>query len=178
MHKISTSILKVFILLLLTVSTNVAWAQSTTVKGKLVDGKTSEPLAYANVSVFDSNDELVTGTVTPESGIFQLQVERGEYTLRIQFISFQTINRTLNANQSTVELGTIELSEDVNQLSEVEVVAKRPQMEMKLDKRIFNVSEDLSNIGSNAEALLDNLPSVTVDIDGNVSLREAGTLES
>lgn len=176
MHKISTSILKVFILLLLTVSTNVAWAQSTTVKGKLVDGKTSEPLAYANVSVFDSNDELVTGTVTPESGIFQLQVERGEYTLRIQFISFQTINRTLNANQSTVELGTIELSEDVNQLSEVEVVAKRPQMEMKLDKRIFNVSEDLSNIGSNAEALLDNLPSVTVDIDGNVSLRGSGNV--
>jgi outer membrane receptor protein involved in Fe transport len=158
------------------VSTNVAWAQSTTVKGKLVDGKTSEPLAYANVSVFDSNDELVTGTVTPESGIFQLQVERGEYTLRIQFISFQTINRTLNANQSTVELGTIELSEDVNQLSEVEVVAKRPQMEMKLDKRIFNVSEDLSNIGSNAEALLDNLPSVTVDIDGNVSLRGSGNV--
>jgi len=168
--------LKIFTLILLTIATHTAWAQTTAISGKLVDGKTKEPLAYANVSVFDSNEKLVTGTVTPESGVFQLQVERGEYTLRIQFISYQTINKKLNANQSTIDLGTIELSEDVNQLSEVEVVARRPQMEMKLDKRVFNVSEDLSNIGSNAESLLDNLPSVTIDIDGNVSLRGSGNV--
>jgi outer membrane receptor protein involved in Fe transport len=176
MHKTFTSILKTILLLIFFISSQTLFAQTTTVRGKLVDGKTKEPLAYANVSVFDEADELVTGTVTPESGVFQFQVERGDYTLRIQFISYQTINKPLNANTATVEIGTIELTEDVNQLSEVEVVAKRPQMEMKLDKRVFNVSEDLSNIGSNAESLLDNLPSVTVDIDGNVSLRGSGNV--
>ncbi|WP_375577631.1 TonB-dependent receptor [Marivirga tractuosa] len=176
MYNTSTRILKLFLLIFLCISTQKVWAQNTTVSGKLVDGKTKEPLAYANISVFDANEELVTGTVTPESGSFQFQVERGEYTLRIQFISYKTINRELKADKSKVELGTIELSEDVSQLSEVEVVARRPQMEMKLDKRVFNVSEDLSNIGSNAESLLDNLPSVTVDIDGNVSLRGSGNV--
>ena len=176
MHNTSTNILKIFILILLSFSSLTLWAQRTLVTGKLVDAKTNEPLAYANVSVFNQNEELITGTVTPESGDFQIQVERGEYNLRIQFISYQTINRKINANQSNIDLGTIELSADVNQLSEVEVVARRPQMEMKLDKRVFNVSEDLSNIGSNAEALLDNLPSVTVDIEGNVSLRGSGNV--
>ena len=176
MHNTNKNILKIFLLIILSISTHTIWAQTATISGKLVDGKTSEPLSYANVSVFGNNDELITGTVTPESGVFQLQVGRGEYTLRIQFISYQTINREINVNQNKIDLGTIELSEDVNQLSEVEVVAKRPQMEMKLDKRVFNVSEDLSNIGSNAESLLDNLPSVTVDIDGNVSLRGSGNV--
>ena len=176
MQIISTNILKILILISLSLGAHNVLAQTTTVSGKLIDANSQEPLVFANVSVFDINDKLVTGTVTPESGVFQLQIERGEYNLRIQFISYQTVNRKLDANQSTIELGTIELSEDVNQLSEVEVVAKRPQMEMKLDKRIFNVSEDLSNIGSNAESLLDNLPSVTVDIDGNVSLRGSGNV--
>ncbi len=176
MQNAQTNILKLFILILFSFGFQSVWAQSTIVSGKLIDANTKEPLAYANVSVLDANDEIVTGTVTPESGIFQFQVERGEYNLRIQFISYQTINRKLVADKSKIEFGTIELSEDVNQLSEVEVVARRPQMEMKLDKRVFNVGEDLSNIGSNAEAMLDNLPSVTVDIDGNVSLRGSGNV--
>ncbi|WKV11556.1 TonB-dependent receptor [Marivirga harenae] len=176
MQNVRNNTLKLFILILISLGSHSAWAQTTSVSGKLVDAKTKEPLAYANVSVLDANDEIVTGTVTPESGVFQFQVESGEYNLRIQFISYQTINRKLVANTSTIDFGTIELSEDVNQLSEVEVVARRPQMEMKLDKRVFNVGEDLSNIGSNAESLLDNLPSVTVDIEGNVSLRGSGNV--
>ncbi|HET8860582.1 TonB-dependent receptor domain-containing protein [Marivirga sp.] len=176
MLKINTNIFKVLTIVILSAFATNAWAQTTTITGQLVDGKNQQPLAYANVSVFNQNDELVTGTVTPENGQFQLQVKQGEYTLRLQFISYKTINKPINANKSTINLGVIELNEDIDQLSEVQVVAKRPQMEMKLDKRVFNVGEDLSNIGSNAEALLDNLPSVTVDIDGNVSLRGSGNV--
>jgi len=176
MHKTTKNIFTILSFILLSFSAQTLWAQSTKVSGKLIDAKSKEPLAYANVSVFDANEELVTGTVTPESGIFQFQVPRGEYTLRLQFISYKTVNKQLVADQKEVDLGTIGLNEDVNQLSEVEVQAKRPQMEMKLDKRVFNVSEDLSNIGGNAESLLDNLPSVTVDIEGNVSLRGSGNV--
>jgi len=176
MQKTSTNIFKIFTFIIFIFSAHVLYAQSTKVNGKLIDAKSNEPLAYANVSVFDANEQLITGTVTPASGAFQLQVPRGEYTLRIQFISYQTINRKFVADESNINFGTIGLQEDVNQLSEVEVVAKRPQMEMKLDKRVFNVGEDLSNIGSNAESLLDNLPSVTVDIEGNVSLRGSGNV--
>lgn len=177
MHKVVKNIFSILSIILLSFSFHSAWAQSSTVSGKLLDSKTKMPLAYANVSVFDENEELVTGTVTPESGVFNFQVASGEYTLRIQFISYQTINKPLKVNQNAINLGTIELAEDVNQLSEVEVVARRPQMEMKLDKRVFNVSEDLSNVGGNAESILDNLPSVTVDIDGNVSLRGSGNVK-
>jgi len=176
MHKTTKNIFTILSFILLNFSAQVLWAQSTKVSGKLIDAKSKEPLAYANVSVFDANEELVTGTVTPESGIFQLQVPRGQYTLRLQFISYKTVNKPLVADQKEVDLGTIGLNEDVNQLSEVEVQAKRPQMEMKLDKRVFNVGQDLSNIGGNAESLLDNLPSVTVDIEGNVSLRGSGNV--
>jgi len=164
------------LVIILVVFTGFNLNAQTKITGKLIDANTKAPLGYANISIFDQNEELITGTVTPESGEFSLQIQSGEYNLRIQFISYQTINRKIVANQPTINLGTIELSEDVNQLSEVEVVAKRPQMEMKLDKRVFNVGEDLSNIGSNAESLLDNLPSVTVDIEGNVSLRGSGNV--
>ena len=164
------------ILFLSILSSAFAFAQNTVVRGKVIDKANSQPLAYTNVSAFDENDNLITGAVTPESGEFQLQVPRGKYTLRIQFVSYKTINVPVNANQESINLGNLSLQEDVNQLSEVEVIARKPQMEMKLDKRVFNVSEDLSNIGGSAESLLDNLPSVTVDVEGNVSLRGSGNV--
>ena len=152
------------------------YAQNIVVKGKVIDLNSGNPLAYANVSLFDQEENLMTGAVTPESGEFELQVQQGKYKLRIQFISFKTQEISITADKAVIELGTIKLAEDVNQLAEVEVSAKRPQMEMKLDKRIFNVGEDLSNIGGSAESILDNLPSVEVDIDGNVSLRGSGNV--
>lgn len=152
------------------------YAQNIVVKGKVIDLNSGNPLAYANVSLFDQDENLMTGAVTPESGQFELQVQQGKYKLRIQFISFKTQEISITADKAVIELGTIKLAEDVNQLAEVEVSAKRPQMEMKLDKRIFNVGEDLSNIGGSAESILDNLPSVEVDIDGNVSLRGSGNV--
>ena len=68
-------------------------------------------------------------------------------------------------------MGTILLAEDAAQLEEVEVVAEKSQMQLKLDKRVFNVGKDVSNAGGNAAEILDNLPSVEVDLEGNVSLR-------
>lgn len=164
------------ILLLSILTSAFTYAQNTTITGKVIDKATEQPLAYTNVSLFDEADNLVTGEVTPESGEFQLQVPRGKYTLRIQFVSYKTISVPVNANKESINLGDLSLQEDVDQLSEVEVVARKPQMEMKLDKRVFNVSEDLSNIGGSAESLLDNLPSVTVDVEGNVSLRGSGNV--
>ncbi|GAA5031489.1 TonB-dependent receptor [Marivirga lumbricoides] len=157
-------------------SLNFTLAQKATITGNLVDKANNEPLAYANVSIFDEQDNLETGMVTPADGSFQLQVPYGKYTVRIQFVSYKTVNIPVNANKASIALGSINLEEDVNQLAEVEVTARRPQMEMKLDKRVFNVSEDLSNIGGSAESILDNLPSVTVDVDGNVSLRGSGNV--
>ncbi|MBK6264335.1 TonB-dependent receptor [Marivirga sp. S37H4] len=174
---IKSCIIKYNLLVIISFLTiNMAFSQNTTVKGKVVDQATNEPLAYANVSLFDEQENLITGMVTPDDGTFQLQVPQGEYILRIQFVSYKTVSLPIDANKSVTDLGKMSLQEDVNQLSEVEVVAKKPQMEMKLDKRVFNVGEDLSNIGGSAESILDNLPSVTVDVEGNVSLRGSGNV--
>jgi len=146
-------------------------AQKSKITGQVVDNTSGKPMGYTNVSLFNENQELITGAVTSEDGQFVLQALPDSYTLRVQFVSYKTKEVPIQVNEDDLKLGKVSLAEDVDQLSEVTVEAKRPQMEMKLDKRVFNVGQDLSNIGGSAESILDNLPSVTVDVDGNVSLR-------
>jgi outer membrane receptor protein involved in Fe transport len=146
-------------------------AQKSKITGKVVNSKTGNPMGYTNVSLFNEENELITGAVTSAEGTFTLQALPGSYNLRIQFVSYETINKPVQVNEEQVDIGKIAMSEDVDQLSEIVIEARKPQMEMKLDKRVFNVGQDLSNVGGSAENILDNLPSVTVDVDGNVSLR-------
>ena len=70
-----------------------------------------------------------------------------------------------------IDLGVVTLQEDSQVLEEVVVQGEKASMELQLDKRVFNVQKDLSNVGRNASDILGNLPSVTVDVDGTVSLR-------
>jgi outer membrane receptor protein involved in Fe transport len=98
-------------------------------------------------------------------------VPAGTYDISIEFISFKKItlaNRNLTASQN---LGTFSLEEDAQSLGEVEVIAERTTVEMKLDKRVYNVGQDLTVRGGSVSDVLDNVPSVSVDVDGNVALR-------
>ena len=146
-------------------------AQKSTITGKVVDAQKGTAMGFTNVSLFNEDEELITGAVTSQNGQFTMEALQGNYTLRIQFISYKTKNLPIQVNDENLQLGKIALTEDVDQLAEVVVEARTPQMEMKLDKRVFDVGQDLSNIGGSAESILDNLPSVTVDVEGNVSLR-------
>ena len=167
-----TKILTVTLLFL----TGLAYAQqSKQIAGKIIDADTKKPLEYASISIFSANDSsLVTGSITDANGAFSIEVKPGKYYASLQFISYREKlfeNIIINKKTPVVDLGTINLSADVETLSEVVVTAEKDQMEMTLDKRIFNVDKDLSNAGRTAADILDNVPSVAVDQEGNVSLR-------
>lgn len=153
-------------------------AQSGAVTGKVMAAGTDKPLSYATITIYNKADSaLVTGGVTDDAGLFSVEVKPGNYYAEITFISYQkkTVNNIQITNaQPTADLGTIELGLDATTLSQVEVTAERSRLEMSLDKRVFNVGKDLANSGGTASEVLDNIPSVAVDVEGNVSLRGSG----
>lgn len=147
----------------------------TGIKGKVVDKSTKTPLEYATIMLYNTVDSsFVSGSITGKSGDFDIKVKPGKYYVQVQFIGYGTITITnvmLGRNNPLRDLGTIQISPDNAMLNEVEVRAERSTVEMTLDKRVFNIGKDISAKGGNAIEVLENIPSVTVDIEGNVSLR-------
>ncbi|WP_339793125.1 outer membrane beta-barrel family protein [uncultured Imperialibacter sp.] len=144
------------------------------VVGKIVDAGSGDPLEFATVSFYTPDSSLVSGVVTDLQGQFKIELAPGSYYSLVQFVSYEDkyfSGITLAEGQKRMNLGTIAVEADSETLQEVVVEAERSQMEMSFDKRIFNVSKDPSNVGRTATQLLDNVPSVTVDTDGNVALR-------
>lgn len=147
-------------------------AEKFNIKGELADAESRRPLAYATMTLFSLPDSTaVTGAIVDESGKFEVQAEPGNYYLRAQFLSYRTTyvsGITLTAN---TDLGPVLLSPDATTLDEVVVRAEKSQVQFDLDKKVYNVGKDLVNKGGSATDVLDNVPSVSVDVDGNVSLR-------
>jgi outer membrane receptor protein involved in Fe transport len=143
--------------------------------GQLQEAGTGKSLPFATVGLYalpDSN--MVANALTEADGRFLLETRPGNYYALFQYVGYE--DRYLSpvevqAGQDTLRLGNVEMSTDAIALQEVEVKAERSQMEFKLDKRVFNVGKDLTNAGNNAADILDNVPSVSVDPEGNVSLR-------
>lgn len=141
------------------------------VSGWIYDSSTNEKLPYAAVLLVDKNtDEIIVGSATDANGKFQLESTSGDYNLKIQFLSYKDHIQAISVNKS-IDLKGIALSTSDELLSELELTAEKNQMQLKIDKREFNVGKDLTNRGGNASQILDNIPSVEVDIDGGVSLR-------
>ena len=146
-----------------------------TIEGKLAKDGTNQPIEFATVSIFNESDSsLVSGGLTDDLGYFKVPIKPGNYYLRVQFMGFKDVlisNLSVNKDNPSYNTGSIEFIENETLLEEVVVQAERTQMEMTLDKKIFNIGKDLSNLGGSATDILDNLPSVQVDVEGNVSLR-------
>ena len=139
--------------------------------GNIVDSKTNEPLEYATVVLNNQKTKQLSGGITDEKGNFNIKVNPGIYDISFEFISFKTIklpNKTIN---SSINFGTIKLSEDSDKLDEIVIIAEKSTVEIRLDKRIYNVGKDMTVKGGSASDVLDNVPSVDVDVEGNVSLR-------
>ncbi|UXP34037.1 TonB-dependent receptor [Reichenbachiella agarivorans] len=147
-------------------------AQEYKVSGRILDQSSGEPLAFATVSIHDKNTgTLITGTITQDQGTFEFNVQPGSYFIEVKFISYISQTIDVQVTNANVDLKSIALSSDSKQLEEVVIKGQKDQFEFSLDKKTFNVSENISNIGKNASDILDNIPSVQVDIEGNVSLR-------
>ncbi len=150
------------------------------VSGNIVDAETGSVLEFATVSFYTIDSTLVDGVITDLQGQFKIKLQPGSYYSLIQFVSYENkyfSGVDISADMKKFSLGAIAVNPASETLAEVVVEAERGQMEMSFDKRIFNVSNDPSNVGRTATQLLDNVPSVTVDTEGNVSLRGSGNVK-
>ncbi len=144
------------------------------VKGTISDGETAAVVEYATVSIYSLPDSTFrTGTISDANGKFRIQIEPGNYYAKLEFIAYEDkwIDDIEVRSGSFTNLGQLNMNVSVNELESVVVQADRTQMELTLDKKIFNIGKDLSNLVGSASEILDNLPSVEVDLEGNVSLR-------
>ncbi len=162
-----------YLIFLIIFSTNFLFAQKTEIKGIVIEKSSQQPVGFATVIVADKNSkETITGVTTEMDGTFKIETNATNFYLEISFIGF--VNKTItdfSIKNKKIDLGKILLSENNQQLDEVVVRAEKSQTEFRLDKRVFNVGQDLSSTGASALDVLNNVPSVNVNIEGEISLR-------
>ncbi|WP_038531577.1 outer membrane beta-barrel family protein [Formosa agariphila] len=161
------------LILCLFITSTCIYAQDLEIKGHVLERATNYPVPYATVVLVDStSDKPITGTTTNEEGIFNLQSDSQDVYLKISFIGFKTQTfKSLDFSSSELDLGTIYLEQDAQSLDEVLVRAEVSSTQFKLDRKVFNVGQDIASTGVSALEVLNNVPSVNVDIEGAVSLR-------
>lgn len=144
-------------------------------KATLRDADAAAPLAYASATLFSLPDSAaVTGAISDETGHFEVQAQPGRYFMRVQLTAYRTHFSnaiTIEKEGLSIDLGAITMSADAGLLEEVVIKAEKSQVQFDLDKKVYNVGKDLAAKGGSAAEVLDNVPSVTVDVEGNVSLR-------
>lgn len=151
-----------------------------TIKGQVTDNETGRPMGYGTVAIYRQSDSsMVTGSMTEDNGKFKFRVKAGSYYAEIRHLSFQTEHVgdvEVGPQNSTEDLGRIALRPTSKFMNEVEVKGEQNPVQLDLDKRVVNVDQDLTNVGSDATELLNDVPSVDVDADGNISLRGSGNV--
>ena len=149
-------------------------------KGVVKDKDENTSLQYATITVFSKDSVLVGGGIASKDGSFLIDLQSGDYYAVVQFISYEKqIIRDIKISQKNpvFNAGTISLAPQSSALSEVTVRGEKSEMLVALDRKVFNVGKDLSSTGKSALDILDNIPSVSVDVDGNVSLRGSQNLQ-
>jgi outer membrane receptor protein involved in Fe transport len=141
------------------------------ITGNVIEKISKQPLEYATVTFINSTSaKTVAGGITNSKGEFAIDVSPGAYTISIEFISFKSILLKKQLTENT-NLGTLSLVEDAAQLNEVVIRAEKSTVEIKLDKKVYNVGQDMLVKGGTVSDVLENVPSVSVDVEGNISLR-------
>ncbi len=146
------------------------------ITGKVIDSQSKEPLEFVNVTLRKqgSTQFLNYGTTTDQNGNFSLSnLPFDKYTVVVSFIGYNAFEQdiVLSSGLTEVNLRQVPLTEDSNLLDEVQVIGVRSQMRLDIDKKVFNVDQDISSTGGSASDILGNIPSVEVDNEGEVSLR-------
>jgi ferric enterobactin receptor len=151
----------------------IAYGQtSPKLTGKIQDAESKTPLPFSSIRLYVTSDSTFkSGALSDENGIFSIDFKPGEHYALIEFVGFKSKKIDLSKYKGTTDLGIIYLNAVSKALQEVVVQAEKSSLELALDKRIFHVGKDLSNAGGTASDILNNVPSVTVDVEGNVNLR-------
>ncbi len=154
--------------------------------GRIVDENTNKGIDASSVQLTqikvnpqtkEKSETIISGQLTKPNGDFSLEnlPTSGEMKLKITAIGYLSLEKSVKfqAPNFDLDLGNIKLEQDAKQLEEIKVVATKPFMQMGVDRKIFNVERNLVSTGQTATELMKNIPGVDVDIDGNVSLRNA-----
>ena len=150
------------------------------VRGRTLDKQKDEALPFVSVRVEDSNGQLVAGATTDNDGHFNIKpLKDGTYTLRLSCMGYtETLRRfTISAQHRAQHYNAIYLTEDTKTLREVQVTGQRSQMKLEVDRKTFTVDEMLAAAGGSASDLLENIPSIEVTTDGEISLRGNSSVE-
>lgn len=171
--------IRIAAILMILISPLVALSQNGKIKGKLADNK-NNAVAYATVSVLNMDSRVINGGISEDNGSFAItNLANGKYVLRItalgantKFISDIVISDAIPVK----DVGTVTLSLSAKTLDEVQISGEKAVMEMHVDKKVFNVDKNITTAGGSASDVLANVPSVSVDADGSVSLRGKGNV--
>ncbi|HAP69770.1 MAG TPA: TonB-dependent receptor [Flavobacteriales bacterium] len=142
-----------------------------TISGVILD-ENAQPIPYSAVAARSATDSTnILGVASSLDGKFEIQVRAGTYTVMVSFLSYNEFKKNATIVDTDVDLGALQLSPKTELINEVVVTGEKSYMKMKLDRRVYNVAKDPNNVGSNAQEILETVPSVEVDVDGTVSLR-------
>lgn len=151
------------------------------IKGKLVDDKSGTPIEYGSIAVISQRDSsLAGGTISDSKGNFRMdQIKVGRYYIKIQFIGYETKvikDVMIRPDTPEINLGTLKIITSSTNIQGVEVTADKEMISNNLDKKIIQVDKTIASVGGTAADVMANIPSVTVDVEGNVSLRGSGNV--
>ncbi|MDD7887735.1 TonB-dependent receptor [Flavivirga sp. 57AJ16] len=144
-----------------------------TITGTLIEEETLQSVPYATIALNDKNtNKTITGTTSNDEGKFSLVTSISNFYIEISFMGYKTETiADVSVSNGKVDLGTIKLAPDNQALDEIVVTGEVSKTVFKLDKRVFNVGKDISSTGASALEVLNNVPSVNVNIEGAISLR-------
>ena len=154
----------------------ISSASAAVITGKVIDSSTDEPMEFVNVTVSDksSGKELPVGTMSDINGAFKLNnLPQGRYNVKLSYVGYkaESVDAEIHSANQSLNLNVVGLSENTHVLDEIEVVGMKSQMRFELDKKVFNVDQNIAAAGASASEILETIPSVEVDDDGEVSLR-------
>lgn len=172
-HLIST-------LFLLMTAVFAASAQSTIVKGQIIDVLEQKPLPYATISIAseDIPDKSIKKLASDEKGNFSTTLNEGQYILSFQFVGMDEENRSIKVNgEKNIDLGSIEMQESSTELDELSVVAQRPLVKVEIDKLTYSTKDDPEATTSSVLDILRKVPLVTVDGEDNIQLKGSSSFK-
>lgn len=158
-------------------ASTATWAQQSakgngTIKGKITEKTSALPIGFVSVAV-SANGQIISGDLTDEDGTFTINnLPNTTVEVSVEYIGFKTYTHSVNlTDNKMVDLGTIALETDEQLLETIVIDAERSTMEQLVDRKVIRVGKDLSTAGASASDIMNNIPSVNVDQDGNISMR-------
>jgi outer membrane receptor protein involved in Fe transport len=146
------------------------------VTGRIIDATSQEPLEYATLSFFSSPDSVFTdGTITGENGAFNLSLQSGSYNLVVQFVGYQNLITGVEVKGgNTSDLGILTMNGSQQMMDELTISGEKTTTLHKIDRQVYQASDFQSAAGGTASEVIRNMPSVTIDAQGQLRLRGSG----